>query len=63
MGIFVPGINIPIIPIIEEKINLLKKFNYLLIFSWHIKKEIIKNLRKKGYKGKFILPLPKPKLV
>ena len=60
IGNFIPGTNIPII---EEKINLLKKFNYLLIFSWHIKKEIIKNLRKKGYKGKFILPLPKPKLI
>lgn len=59
IGNFIPGTNIPII---EEKIHLLKKFDYLVIFSWHIKNEIIKNLRKKGYKGKFILPLPQPKV-
>ena len=60
IGNYVPGTNIPII---EEKSNLLKKFDYLVIFSWHIKKEIIKNLKRKGFKGKFILPLPNPKII
>ena len=60
IGNFVPGTSIPII---EEKINELNKFNYLIIFSWHIKKEIIRNLKRKGFKGKFILPLPSPKIV
>lgn len=60
IGNFVPGTSIPII---EEKINELNKFNYLIIFSWHIKKEIIRNLKRKGFKGKFILPLPIPKIV
>ena len=60
IGNFVPGTSIPII---EEKINELNKFNYLIIFSWHIKKEIIRNLKRKGFKGKFILPLPNPKIV
>ena len=40
-----------------------KKPEYLLILSWHISRELIKNLRKKGYKGKFIIPLPNPKIV
>ena len=51
------------IPIIEEKIKNLNKYEYLLIFSWHIYPEIIKNLRKKGYKGKFIIPLSKPRII
>lgn len=60
IGNYVPGTSIPII---EEKISILKRFNYLAIFSWHIKDEIIKNLKRKGYKGKFILPLPRPKVI
>ena len=60
IGNFVPGTSIPIV---EEKIKELNKFNYLIIFSWHIKKEIIRNLKRKGFKGKFILPLPIPKIV
>ena len=60
IGMYVPGTKIKIM---EEKISKLKKYNYLLIFSWHIQKDIIKVLRKKGYKGKFIVPLPKPKVI
>ena len=60
IGMYVPGTKIKII---EEKISKLKNYNYLLIFSWHIQKDIIKVLRKKGYKGKFIVPLPKPKVI
>jgi len=60
IGNFLPGTRIPIV---EEKINELKKYDYLIIFSWHIYKEIITNLKRKGYKGKFILPLPNPKII
>ena len=60
IGMYLPGTKIKIV---EEKINKLKKYNYLIIFSWHIQKDIIKVLRKKGYKGKFIVPLPKPKVI
>ena len=60
IGMYLPGTKIKII---EEKIQKLKKYDYLFIFSWHIQKDIIKVLRKKGYKGKFIIPLPKPKVI
>ena len=60
IGNYVPGTKIKII---EEKIQNLKKFDYLIIFSWHIKKDLIKILNKKGYKGKFIIPLPVPKII
>ena len=36
--------------------------DYALILSWHYGKNIIKNLRKRGYKGKFIIPLPNPRI-
>jgi len=57
---FMPGTKIPVV---EEKSNLLKKQNFLILFSWHISKELITNIRKQGFKGKFIIPLPKPKII
>ena len=60
IGKFVPGTKIPVV---EEKIKLLKRYNYLIIFSWHIYKDLMKILKKKGFKGKFIIPLPKPRIV
>lgn len=60
IGSYVPGTKIPVI---EETEKLLKKTNYLILFSWHISKELMKNLRKRGFKGKFILPLPNPRII
>ncbi len=60
IGMYLPGTKIKIV---EEKIQKLKKYDYLLIFSWHIQKDIIQVLKKKGYRGKFIVPLPKPKVL
>ena len=57
---YMPGTKIPVI---KESKEILKKTNYLILFSWHIAKELIKNLRNRGFKGKFIIPLPKPKIV
>ena len=57
---YLPGTRIPIVS--EEQI-FKKKPKYLLLLSWHISKELIRNLKKKGYKGKFIIPLPYPKIV
>ncbi len=60
IGKYIPGTQIPIL---NEKILYTKQPDYVLIFSWHIFDEIKKNLKKKGYKGKFIVPLPLPKIV
>ena len=55
IGNFIPG---TLIPVVNESI-LKKQPNYLILFSWHIKNELKKNLRKKkGFRGKFIIPLP-----
>ena len=55
-----PGTNIPIV---DEKIILKKKPDYLLLLSWHISQSLIKSFKKKGFKGKFIIPLPNPRII
>ena len=59
IGNYIPGTKIPII---NEDILLKRKPQYLILFSWHIKNELKKNLKKKGFRGKFIIPLPVPKI-
>ena len=59
IGNYIPGTKIPIL---NENILSKQKPDYLLLFSWHIKNELKKNLKKKGYKGKFIIPLPVPRI-
>ena len=60
IGNYMPGTSIPIV---SEKKLYKDKPEYAILLSWHISKELIKNLRKKGFRGKFIIPLPKPKVV
>ena len=59
IGNYIPGTKIPIL---NENILKKEKPDYLILFSWHIKNELKRNLKKKGFKGKFIIPLPKPKI-
>ena len=56
---YIPGTKIPIL---DEKKLFTDRPNYIILFSWHIKNELKRNLKKKGYKGKFIIPLPSPKI-
>ena len=60
IGRYVPG---TLIPIVEETKLYEDQPEYVLLFSWHIADELIPKIRQKGYKGKFIVPLPKPKIV
>lgn len=59
IGHYIPGTKIPIL---SEKNLLINPPNYLILFSWHIYKDLKKSLRNKGYKGKFIIPLPNPRI-
>ncbi len=59
IGNCIPGTKIPIL---SEKILFKNKPDYLILFSWHIANELKINLRKKGYRGKFIIPLPNPRV-
>ena len=60
IGNYIPGKRIPIL---SEKKLYTDQPDFVLILSWHISSEIIKNLRTKGFKGKFIIPLPSPRIV
>ena len=59
IGNYIPGTKIPIL---NENILSKNKPDYLILFSWHIKNELKRNLKRKGFRGKFIIPLPSPKI-
>ena len=57
IGKYSPGMHIPVVPddrLIEDQPH------YALILAWNWKEAIMTSLRKKGYRGKFIIPLPEP---
>ena len=60
-GLYLPGVNIPVYS--DDKI-LRTKPDYALLLAWNFSKEIIKNnlkYRKTG--GKFIIPIPRIKII
>ena len=60
LNMFTPSTHIKII---DEKYMINNQPDYALVLSWHYGKNVMKNLRNKGYKGKFIMPLPKPRII
>lgn len=60
-GLFTPGVNIPVHS--DDKI-LKTKPDYALLLAWNFSKEIIKNNLKYLQKGgKFIIPIPRVKII
>ena len=57
---YIPGTDIIVKN--ENKI-IIDKPDYVVILAWHLTKRIIKLLLKKGYRGDFIIPLPKLKII
>ena len=57
---YVPGTNIIVR---DEKKILIDKPDYVIILAWHLVKLIVKIFTKKGYRGSFIVPLPKLKIL
>ena len=51
-----------IIPVIEEAKLFEDQPEYALMLSWHIADELMPKLRAAGYRGRFIVPLPVPRL-
>lgn len=60
IGKYVPGTRIPVL---EESKLFQDKPEYALLLSWHIADELAGNLRRAGFKGQFISPLPKPRIL
>ena len=59
IGNYIPGTKIPIL---SEKKLFVDQPDFAILFSWHIASELKLNLKKGGFKGKFIIPLPYPKI-
>ncbi|HZL59510.1 MAG TPA: class I SAM-dependent methyltransferase [Stellaceae bacterium] len=60
LGKYVPGTRIPVL---DEKKLFEDQPEYALLLSWHIADELIPILRRKGFTGRFIVPLPEPRVV
>lgn len=60
IGKYVPG---TLIPVEEESRLFMDQPEYALLLSWHIADELMPKLRQKGFKGKFIIPLPMPRIM
>jgi hypothetical protein len=60
IGYCIPGTRIPVYA--ENKL-FEDQPEYALLLSWHIADELVGILRKKGYKGSFIVPLPEPRVI
>ncbi len=57
---YMPG---TLIPVYEESKLFSDQPEYALLLSWHIADELIPKLVAKGFRGKFIVPLPVPRII
>jgi hypothetical protein len=60
IGKYMPG---TLIPVVDEEQLFTDQPEFALLFSWHIADELVPKLRERGYRGRFIVPLPEPRLV
>ena len=60
IGKYMPG---TLIPVLEESRLFEDQPEYALLLAWHIADELMPKLREKGYRGKYIIPLPAPRIV
>ena len=59
IGKYIPG---TIIPVWEETRLFSDQPEYALLLSWHIADELIPKLTSRGFKNRFIVPLPTPRV-
>jgi len=60
VGTVVPGVRIPVV---HEDVVFDDQPDYAILLSWNMAIPIIRNYRKRGFKGKFILPVPEPEVI
>jgi hypothetical protein len=59
IGKCVPG---SVIPVVEEERLFADQPEYALLLSWHIADELIPKLTSRGFTGRYIIPLPSPRV-
>src|SRR5262249_17236835 len=57
IGKYMPG---TLIPVIDEARLFEDQPEYALLLSWHIADELIPKLAARGFRGRYIVPLPEP---
>jgi len=57
IGKYIPG---TLIPVLDESRLFEDQPEYALLLSWHIADELMPKLSARGFRGKFIVPLPHP---
>ena len=60
VGKYMPG---TLIPVVDEAQLFENQPEYALLLSWHIADELMPKLRKRGFRGDFLVPLPTPRVV
>ncbi len=55
IGSYMPGTHIPVV---SNEILWEEQPDYILILAWHYGEYIIEDFKKRGIKGKFVMPLP-----
>lgn len=50
------------IPVVDDGRLITDQPPHALLFSWHLAASLIPKLRSAGYRGKFIIPLPEPRI-
>jgi C-methyltransferase C-terminal domain/Methyltransferase domain/Putative zinc binding domain len=60
IGKYIPG---TMIPVVEEARLVQDQPDYALLLSWHIADELMPKLTARGFTGKYIVPLPEPRVV
>jgi hypothetical protein len=60
VGKYMPG---TLVPVVDEQRLFDDQPDYALLLSWHIADELMPKLRARGFRGKFIIPLPEPRVV
>ncbi len=60
IGKYMPG---TVVPVLDESKLFSDPPDYALLLSWHIAEDLMSKLRGKGFQGKFIIPLPQPRVI
>ena len=60
LGMFLPGKSIPVV---NNEILIQEQPDYVLLLAWHYAEPIMKQLKARGLKSNFIIPLPDLKVV
>jgi len=60
LGMFLPGKRIPVV---NNEILIKEQPDYVILLAWHYQKPIMEQLKARGLKSDFIIPLPDFKIV